>query len=140
MSPSRSLRAVVPSRTRRRVVAMALVAVALLSACDTGPDGPGTVSGTVSGAPDVGAVVLDVVWAGVQGFEGQGGTQVYSAPVPGEADRYRVILVDPSGGELSFGISVDGVYLEGPVVTVVEATDTADEPRAVSDLKVRLER
>lgn len=125
---------------RSRLPLLIMAAVALLSACNLGPDGPGTVSGTVTGAPDLGAVVLDVVWTGVQGFEGRAGTQVYSAPVPGESDRYRVILVDPTGGDLSFGVSVDDAYLEGPVVAVVEAADTANEPRAVSDLRVLLER
>ncbi|MGD8286984.1 MAG: hypothetical protein PVJ80_06040 [Gemmatimonadota bacterium] len=128
-----------PSR-KSRLVVLAMAVVALLSACDTGPDGPGTVYGTVTGASDVGAAVLDVVWRGVRGFEGRGGTQVYSAAVPDEPDRYRVILVDATGGDLSFGITVDDVYLEGPVVTVVEAADTSNEPRAVSDLDVLLER
>lgn len=117
-----------------------LTAVLVLASCDIGPEGPGMVSGTVTGNRDLGAAVLDVAWKGVQGFEGQGGTQVYWAPVPGEVDRYRVILVDATGGDLSFGISVDDVYLEGPVVTVVEAADVANEPRAVSDLSVLLER
>jgi hypothetical protein len=119
-----------------------LTAAALtgLSACDTGPDGPGTVSGTVTGAVDVGAVVLDVIWAGVQGFDGQGSTQVYSAAVAGEQDRYRVILVGPTGGEISFGIRVDDVYLEGPVVTLIDATGTNNLPRSVGDLRVLLER
>ena len=140
MRTSWSLARIAVAGRKARLVAVALAAAALLSACDTGPQGPGTVSGTVTGAPDLGAVVLDVVWKGVQGFEGQGSTQAYSAPVPGEPDRYRVVLVGATGGDLSFGISVDDVYLEGPVVTVVEAADAANEPRAVSDLSVRLER
>jgi hypothetical protein len=48
--------------------------------------------------------------------------------------------VGPSGGDLGFGIRVDDLYLEGPVVTVVEATGTNNLPRPVSDLQVRLER
>lgn len=116
------------------------VAAAALAACDTAPSGPATVAGTVTGPPDLGAVVLDVVWAGVRGFEGQGSTQVYSAPVPGEPNRHRVILVSPTGGDVSFGIRVDDLYLEGPVVTVVEAASTDDVPRPVGDLGVLLER
>jgi hypothetical protein len=123
---------------RRFLRALAVSGVAALGACDSG--GPATVNGTVSGAPDVGAVVLDVVWAGVLGFEGQGSTQVYSAPVAGEPNRHRVILVGPSGGDLSFGIRVEDLYLEGPVVTVVEATGTNNLPRPVADLRVSLER
>lgn len=127
--------------TRRcSLLAAAGLALVALAACDVGPDGPGTVAGTVTGAPDLGAVVLDVVWKGIRGFEGTGSTQVYSAPVPGEPDRYRVILVGPSGGDLTFGINVDGLYLEGPVVTVVEAAGDDDLPRSVGDLRVLLER
>lgn len=125
---------------RAALRAIALLAVLGLPACDTGPDGPGTVSGTVTGAADVGAVVLDVIWKGVQGFEGQRSTQVYSAAVAGEEGRYRVILVGPTGGDLSFGIVVDDVYLEGPVVTLVEATGSDNLPRSVGDLSVLLVR
>lgn len=127
-------------RVRRALVVLTVAATVVLTACDTGPDGPGTVTGTVTGASDLGAAVLDVSWRGVQGFQGRGGTQVYSAPVPDEADRYRVVLVGPSGGDLGFGISVDDVYLEGPVVVVVEAADTANRPRPSGDLRVVLER
>jgi hypothetical protein len=117
-----------------------LALVALFGACDTGPSGPGTVSGTVRGSAALGAVVLDVTWVGVQGFEGQGQTQVYSAPVAGDPDRYRVVLIDPVGGELHFGIDVDDVYLEGPVVTVVSAADADNQPMGVAGLSVGLER
>jgi len=125
---------------RRTLAGAALVASSAMAACETGPGGPATVSATVTGAADLGAVVLDVVWPGIQGFEGRGSTQVYSAPVEGEEDRHRVILVGPAGGDLGFGILVDDVYLEGPVVEVVEATDSANDPRPVDDLRVALER
>ena len=127
-------------RPRRSRLAAAGLVLALVSGCDTGPDGPGTVVGTVTGGPDLGAVVLDVVWRGIQGFDGRGSTQVYSAPVPGEPDRYRIVLVGPTGGDLSFGIDVDDLYLEGPVVTVVEAVGDDDSSRTVADLRVILER
>lgn len=120
--------------------AVLALALAVLSACDTGPDGPGTVSGRVVGPADLGAAVLDVVWPGIQGFEGQGGTQVYSAPVAGDANRHRVILVGPTGGDLRFGILVDDLHLMGPVVTLVEAVATDNLPRDVADMRVMLER
>jgi hypothetical protein len=126
--------------SRRRSWTVAAAALAGLAACDTGPSGPGTVVGTVTGPPDLGAAVLDVVWKGVQGLEGRGSTQVYSAPVAGQGGRHRFILVGPSGGDLSFAIEVDDVYLEGPIVTLVEATDVSNEPRTVADLHVLLER
>lgn len=127
-------------RRRRLLTAVAALTAAALSACDSGPDGPGTVAGTVTGASDLGAAVLDVVWMGVQGFEGQGSTQVYAAPVAGEENRYRVILVGPTGGDLRFGIRVDDLYLEGPVVTVVEAATAANLALPVTDVRVLLER
>lgn len=125
---------------RRALATMTLVAAAWATACDTGPEGPGTVEGTVTGVSDLGGVVLDVVWTGIQGFEGRGSTQIYSAEVPGETNRHRVILIDPTGGDLSFAITVDDVYLEGPVVTVVDATGTDNLPRPAGDLTVLLER
>jgi hypothetical protein len=125
---------------KRNLRLATLVLAAALAACDTGPDGPGTVAGTVTGAANLGAVVLEVDWAGIQGFEGQGSTQVYSSTVVGVADRYRVILVGPTPGDLTFGIRVDDAYLEGPVVTVVEAAGADNLPLDVSALRVLLER
>jgi len=122
------------------MASLAAAAVVFLAACDTSPSGPATVAGTVTGPSDLGAVVLDVVWPGVQGFEGQGSTQVYWAQVPDEPNRHRVILVGPAGGDLRFGVLVDDLYLEGPVVTVVEAASTNNLPRPVSDLSVQLVR
>jgi hypothetical protein len=51
-----------------------------------------------------------------------------------------VILVDPAGGDLSFGILVDDLYLEAPVVTLVHATRTNNTARSVGGLRVLLER
>ncbi len=125
----------------RRMVATATTLAAVgLAGCDSGPSGPGMVAGTVTGDPQLGAVVLDITWRGIQGFEGLGATQAYSALVTDSENRYRVILVDPNGGDLRFGINVDDVYLEGPVVTVVFAAGTDDLPRSVAGLDVLLER
>ncbi len=125
---------------RRTVAAAATLAVVGLLGCDSGPRGPGMVAGTVTGDPQLGAVVLEITWRGIQGFEGLGTTRAYSAPVPDSENRYRVILVDPNGGELRFGINVDDAYLEGPVVTVVSAAGTDDLPKPVAGLGVLLER
>ncbi len=121
-------------------LAVAAGVVATIAACDLGPSGPGTVSGTVTGDANLGAVVLDVTWPGVTGFTGRGSTQVYSAPVAGVPDRYRVILVSATGGDLPFAIEVADAYLQSPVVTVVEAARTDDRSLAVSGLNVVLER
>ena len=74
--------------------------------CDSGPDGPGDLTGSViAPASTVGAVVFEVVGAGIEGFSGAGGTRVFWAPqeTPGV---YRVILVSETGGELKFNVSV----------------------------------
>lgn len=119
---------------------LAGLAVTASAGCETGPHGPGTVNGTLIGQADLAGAVLDVVWGGVRGFEGHGSTQVYSAAVPGEQDRYRVILISPAGGDLTFGILVDGDYLRGPVVTVVEAVGSDNLPRSEADIRLWLER
>jgi hypothetical protein len=121
-----------------RVRGAILVALAL-GACDLGPSNAGKVSGSIAGGA-LGAVVLDVTWRGVAGFDGEGSTQVYWAPVPDVADRYRVILVGPAAGELPFSVKVDRVYTESPVVTVVEATGADNLPVSVTDLRVVLGR
>ncbi len=109
-------------------------------ACDLGPSGSGTASGRVTGDANLGAVVLDVTWPGVTGFVGQGSTQVYSAPVAGVADRYRVILVSPTGGDLPFAVEIADAYLRSPTITVVEAVGADDRARSVSGLRVVFER
>jgi len=125
------------TRARGLILVVGLVA---LSACETGPRGPHTLQGRVVGPADLAGAVLDVVWSEVTGFEGQGSTQVYWAQVPGESDHYRVILVAPSGGQLTFGLSVEGRYLHGPVITVVEAVATDNLARPVGDMRVVLGR
>jgi hypothetical protein len=98
------------------------------------------VSGTVTGSPTLGGAVLDVTWPGVVAFEGWGSTLVYWAPVSFDADRYRVVLVSPSGGDLPFTVSVDDAYLVSPSVTVVEATGTDNRALPLGSLRVVLER
>lgn len=113
--------------------------VGLLAACDLGPSGPSTVDGTVTGEASLGAAVLDVTWPGVVGFEGRGDTQVYFAPVAGR-DRYRVILVSPTGGDIPFAILVDDAYLTSPTVTVVEAASSTNQLLPLTRLRVELAR
>jgi hypothetical protein len=125
---------------RRYPRSLAGLSVIALAACDLGPSGPGVVAGTVTGDAELGAVVLDVTWPGVVGFEGQGSTQVYFAAVAGSPDRYRVVLVTPTGGDVPFAIVVDDAYLRSPVVTLVEAVGTDNLPLSLGGLRVVLER
>jgi hypothetical protein len=119
---------------------VAVLGVALLAACDLGPSGPTTIDGSVSGDTTLGAAVLDVTWPGVTGFEGRGSTRVYFAPVAGFPDRFRVILVSPTGGDLPFAITVEDAYLRSPDVSVVEAAGTDNRPLSVNGLRIMLER
>ena len=127
-------------RLRKHAKLVAGLSVLVLAACDLGPSGPGTIAGSVTGNATLGAVVLDVTWPGVVGFEGRGSTQVYSAAVAGSPERYRVVLVSPSGGDLPFAILVDDAYLESPVVTVVEAVGSDNLSLSIGGLRVVLER
>lgn len=127
-------------RRFRSVSGWAGLGVVVFAACDLGPSGPSTVEGTVTGEASLGAAVLDVTWPGVVGFEGRGGTQVYFGAVPGFADRYRVILVSPSGGDIPFTISVDDAYLASPTVTVVEAASSTNQLLPLTRLRVVLDR
>ena len=127
--------------TQRRLLALGLSLVLLVgTACEFGPSGPGTLVGRVSGA-SLGGVVVEVVGVGIRGFEGRGSTQTYAAPVPGRADAFRVILIDPeAGGDILFEILVDNVHMEGPVMTVVSAAGNDNATQMVASIDVRVER
>ena len=130
----------------RRPAVRALAAIGLLSstiglvACDLGPDGRSTITGTISGHPALGAAVLEVTMGGVISFEGRGSTQVYFAPLAGSPNRWRVVLVSPSISQLPFAMEVESSLLEVPAVAIVEAANIGDLPVDVSELKVALER
>ena len=110
-----------------------------LAGCDSDPAGPGTLLVRLS-APDLGAAVLEVDGTGVRGFAGRGDTQVYFAPVPGRSNVYRVIAVDPIGGEIGLDVEVDDVGMEGPVVTVVQAARNDNTTASVRNVAVSVER
>jgi hypothetical protein len=60
--------------------------------------------------------------------------------VAGSPDRYRLIVVSPTGGDIPFAIAVEDAYLQSPVVSVIEATGTDDRPHPIANLRVVLER
>jgi hypothetical protein len=123
---------------RIRVTAKLLGALCLpplVTACDLGPDGPATVTGRITGHPALGAVVLEVTWRGIVGFEGAGSTQAYSAASPTSPDSRRVVLVAPDISELPFAVDVESP-LAVPTVTIVEAVNIGNLPVDVSRLRV----
>ncbi len=128
---------------RRRAVLGLAAVMALATACDSGPKGPGTLAATVLSDQALGAVVLMFTGGTVTGFEGQGSTQVYSSAIPGTeaADpTFRVILVSPDGGMLRFGIRVSDLDAARPVVTAITAATTANLPlEPVPALRIKIE-
>jgi len=125
---------------RARLALAAALAVGLMG-CDLGgPSGPAQVVGTVTGDPLLGAAIVELSWDGVRGFEGRGDTQVYAGAVPESAERHRVVLVGPAGGDLQFTIDLEDHRLDGPMLTVVSAVGTNNLPLPTSGLRVVLVR
>lgn len=105
----------------RRVLALAVLTSGLLmSACDSGPKGPGQLTGRLRSGPiPVGAIVLEFTGVGVTGFSGSGETRLFFAEsAPGV---FRVVMVTPTPGDMSFRISVQDVEAPLPTVTAVQA-------------------
>jgi hypothetical protein len=126
--------------SRKPLAVLALLVATLSAACDSGPDGPGVLPATVTGAPNLGAAVLEVTGNGIEAFEGSGDTQAYSASLGGEPARHRVVLVSSVGGALHFGIRVVDRGSVAPVITVVSAADADNVPLPPGGLQVNVER
>ncbi|MEM7414670.1 MAG: hypothetical protein AAF389_04175 [Gemmatimonadota bacterium] len=120
----------------RRLLLSAAVMVAF-AGC--GPEGPGPLTGRVTGE-DLGAVLLRVEGPGVVSFNGLGDTQVYAAPVADRPDTHRVILVDPQGTDLAFEMQVEDRGMEGPVITVLQAALTSNRAVSAAVATVTIER
>ena len=117
------------------------IAVASLVACDDDPRrGSGTLVARIH-APTVelGSATLEIRGSGIRGVEGAGDARVFArAQTDGS---WRVVVVDPGGGELLFRIRVDDVADPLPSAVVTSAADTANAvvPSGVSTT-VGLER
>ena len=126
-----------------RRVRLGLLAVGLAvvtTGCESGPDGPGNLTATVTGPASLGAVTLEVIGEGIRGFQGLGDTRAYGALVSQQSERHRVVLIHPSGGELRFEIQVDDRRAPVPSITVVAAAGTDNRPRTGGDVSVQIER
>ncbi|NNF13704.1 MAG: hypothetical protein HKN72_10785 [Gemmatimonadetes bacterium] len=124
---------------RRLASGLAVAAIVALSACDSGPRGPGTITAFAAG-PSVAGVVLEVQGAGIQSFTARGSSRVYSAAVEGPAATHRVVIITPDPGEMVVDIAVDDLGMEDPAIRVVSAANGANEAIARSNVTVRLER
>ena len=131
-----------------RRLALVLTGAALVVACDSGPSGPGTLTVTVAGpsqqgagtAPrELGAVVVEVLGSGIEGFEGLGTTQAYGAVVSAAEQKHRVLLINQETGDIHFGIRMRDVTDHLWAVTVVLAADSDDVPMLPTGIEVRVE-
>ncbi len=102
-------------RGMARIVVLAFLALG----CDSGPSGPGTLTGSIqSPVPTLGGAVLEVVGKGITGFSGAGQTHVFWAPTAVEA-TYRVVLVAQNPGQLQFQVAMEDKGAGKPEAAVV---------------------
>ena len=105
---------------RRSLRASVLACLLAAGACDFGPKGPGALTGRVASGPiPVGAIVLEFTGAGITGFSEAGSTRLFFREnAPGQ---FRVVMVTPTPGEMSFQIQVEDVEAPFPSVATVQA-------------------
>ena len=124
---------------RRRVGCMVVIGALFLAGCDSGPSGPGAFEGIVTGE-GLGGVLLQVDGPGIRGFTALGDSRVYGAPDADRPARHRVIVIAPSSGDLRFAIDVDDLDMEGPIITVLQATRADNRLVTPSAASVRIVR
>jgi hypothetical protein len=111
-----------------RRLALLLTVLALMTACDSGPEGPGDVTGSVrSSGQTLGAAVVEVVGGGIESFSGTGGTKVIWAQQENPV-VFRVIVIAGEGGSLDFNAKVIDRGGRLPRATVVGAVDAQNQP------------
>jgi len=119
-------------------VGLLVIGLMLLGACDSGPSGPGELTGVLeTPGPVLGGAVLEVVGKGITGFSGSGGTHAFSAAT-GTENTYRLVLLAQVPGPLQFRVAVEDKGAKKPsvsVVTVVTGGNVSVPPTA--DYKVR---
>ena len=121
----------------RTLFAVVGVTVGLVG-CDSGPKGPGALDATITGPEPLGAALVEVVGAGVRGFEDQGACQTFGAPLPSAVDTHRALVVCAGGGDLVFGIEVDDVSAEPPVATVLQTANPNNVVVLSTQVSVRI--
>jgi hypothetical protein len=118
--------------TRRHVRAVRSAALALLvssAACDSGPKGPGVLTGTIEGPIPLGAAIVEVQGEGVLGFEPAGTTHVFDTPSD-EPGVHRIVLIGETPGDLPFKVRVQEMRDRPPTATIIQASGADDIPLA----------
>ena len=130
-------------RARARAVLRVVLAssvLMILTACDGGPSGPGEMTGIVTGPANLGAVVLEVTGVGIQGFVGHGDTRTFGSEVSAAQGRHRVVLLDTSGGSIQFGVTVEDLSADPPIVTILLAASTNNATLLLTGIEARVEK
>lgn len=95
---------------RRLRAALLTVAVATLTACESGPAGPGTLTVEVSAPVQLGAAQIRVTGDGITAVNGLAGTEVVSRVMPGSVppqENWRIVAFAPDGGPIRIGVDVE---------------------------------
>lgn len=108
---------------------VAAAAVLLAAACESGPSGPGKLTGTlVSPNGPEGAAVVLVTGEGLGAVGGAGATRAFSHL---NGTQLRVVLVNITPGELKFTVEVPDVGAPPPAATVLQVVDGNNASRPV---------
>jgi hypothetical protein len=116
----------------RRAWAIRSVACAALwtaAACDSGPKGPGFLTGTIEGPVPLGAAIVEVQGEGVLGFEAAGTTHVFDSPGD-QPGVHRIVLIGETPGDLPFKVQVQEMRDRPPTATIIQASGADDIPLA----------
>jgi hypothetical protein len=124
-----------------RKLIVGFLAILMIAACESGPEGPGDLAGTVrSTGTALGAVVVEVVGAGIEDFQGAGGTKAFWARQE-NPNAYRVVIVGDGTSDLTFSVAVRDRGARVPRAQVVSAVDTENRLLPVTgDFRVRISR
>lgn len=118
-----------PMGTLVRRLAPLVVPAVVWAACETGPSGPGTLTGTVASpnGPE-GAALVVVSGQGLGAVSGAGSTRAFSHQ---NGTEMRIVLVNLTPGELRFGVEVPDVGAPPPTATVLQVVDGENRVRPV---------
>jgi len=115
-----------------------LVSLGATGCGDDGPSGPGMLEATVTAGQgtQLGAAALRLTGNGIQSIEEAGDTRLFVSALT--STDYRVVLVDPTPGTLTFDVQVADVGAAPPSVTVTSAADGDNRPvQTLGEVRVR---